>query len=91
MSACSGRLAKLTARLARAKSALWRRRLMYAVQRIATQHRGATRVIIACVRPMCGMKATDSDHPQRPAAFDCRALLALNAGHEEAPSGVLVV
>ncbi len=27
----------------------------------------------------------------RPAAVDCRALLALNAGHEEAPSGVLVV
>jgi len=34
---------------------------------IAGQHRGVTRVIIACVRPMCGIKATDSDNPQRTA------------------------
>ena len=27
----------------------------------------------------------------RPQAIDCRARLPLNAGHEEAPSGVLVV
>ncbi len=73
--------------LARAKSALWRCRLTYAVQHIATQHRGVARrhhrLCSAHVRHQSNGQRQSATH--RPAAVDCRALLPLNARRKEAP------